>query len=143
MNAYDPTRDPEKIRVAIETIHQKLRDEIGDGVTLKNVTDKFNETFGLNWSEEQVAPYLDSDLKARRAQGRTDTAAKAHTLSDLAAEASANARANGDAQSHFTAAAAHEDAMRACKAAMDFHSKSAAYHSDKAAGRNPAEMEGE
>jgi hypothetical protein len=142
MQTYNPATDTEKIRQAIETVHQKLRDELGDGVTLAQVTEKFNEVYGLGWTPEQVAPFLSADaVAARRAQGATQKAAKAHTLSDLAAQASADARESGTAQSHFAAAAAHEDASRAHRdEAAAYHDRAAAWHSAKATGSDPADL---
>jgi hypothetical protein len=140
MSSYNPATDREKIRQAVETIHQTLRDRLGDGVDLQQVTDEFNRTYGLNWTPKQVAPYLDSELESRRAQGVSSTSTAAGVASDNAAQYSAAARQENSPLAHHTASASHADAAAAHRNAAAYHDKAAAYHSDKAAGRHPANM---
>lgn len=142
--SFNPLADDSKLRAAIQEIHGELRDRLGPGVTLADVRAKLFEVYGVDVSEEKIAPYLAADaLASRRAQGATQKVKRAHALSDLAAEASANARADGSPLSHHTASAAHADAADACKAAMEYHIRQVGYHSSKAAGENPAEMDDE
>jgi hypothetical protein len=140
--SYNPLSDDHKIRDAIVSVFQKLRDELGAGVTLQMVTQKFNDTFGLNYSQAEVGKYLSSELKSRRQQGVSSTTTNAGIASDNAAAASAEANETGsDTTKHATAAVLHEDASRAHKAAARFHDRSAEWHNARAEGANPEPLE--
>lgn len=139
MTTYDPALDREKISQEIKTIFQTLRDKLGNGVTLKNVTDKFNEIFGLGWSEKDVGKYLTESLEGKR-QGTTKLAERAHATSDAAADASRDAAEQGTVAAHARASVFHRDAAAGLRDAASFHDRAARFHDEKAAGRVSSEI---
>jgi len=75
MTTYDPALDREKIRQAIETVHQTLRDRLGGGVTLQQVVDKFNEVYGLGWTlPNKFIPCLERSRISPRWNGSSQAA---------------------------------------------------------------------
>jgi hypothetical protein len=138
--SYDPLSDDTKLKDAIISVFQKLRDEFGSGVTLEQVTDAFNTTYGLNYTKLQVAKYLAENLQSKR-QGVSSTTTQAGVLSDNAAQVSAEANEKGDTTSHARAAVAHSDASRAHKAAHRYHDRAESWHMQKAEGMDPEPLE--
>jgi hypothetical protein len=140
MSTYNPATDPNKLRDAIVAVFQKLRDELGNGVTLAEVTEKFNEVYGLDFTESDVAPYLSQNLQSRR-QGVSSTSTAAGVASDNAASASADAAERGGMSAHISASLKHDDAAAAHDAASVYHRRASAWHQKKASGETLPELE--
>lgn len=140
MSSYNPLSDDHKLKDAIVAVFEKLRDELGSGVTLVEVTDKFNEVYGLDFSEADVAPYLSQNLQLKR-QGVSSTSTAAGVASDDAASASADASERGGTSAHIGASIAHDDAAVCHDKAAAYHRRASAWHQKKASGETLPELE--
>jgi len=144
MSSFNPLEhSDERLRDVVRTTNDMLRDSIGPAnVTLQVISDKIFEEHGVRLDTSEIAKYLSQTMNAKRAGVSSTTTAYGTAAAD-AARASQNAQELETDSSHHAAASLHNLAAEACHKAMTFHLKKAAWHSDKANGLQPEEMEAE
>lgn len=134
--SYDSLATDQKRRDAVIQIHETLRSRLGASVTLADVCEKFQQTYGMALSEQDCAKYLSQNLQSKRA-GISSTTTAAGVASDEAGRATMDTLERGTDSSHHAAASLHNLAAEAHQKATNYHLAKAEWHTATARGESP------